>query len=125
MCLFSYLCTVLFLAILFRVPLVHILMSLPVSVLYCILHGFLILSDVRKPKLDWTNEMQIVKKNLRMMLGLAFSFLNMGLIAVLTFLLNVSAGTMTLILTIFYGIIDVLLYCYIRKKDIRLADGFE
>ncbi|MBQ1533666.1 MAG: hypothetical protein IIZ64_02485 [Erysipelotrichaceae bacterium] len=125
MCLFSYLNVALLSMILFRLPPIYVLMSLPVSVLYCILHGFLILSDVRRPKLDWTNEMQIVKKNFRTMFSLAFSLLNMGIVAVLAFLIGVRMIVMTVILTVFYGLIDYLLYRYIRSKDIRLADGFE
>lgn len=125
MCLFSYLCVVLLLVILFRVPLIYVLMSFPVAVLYCILHGFLILSDVRRPKLNWTNELQIVKKNLRTMLSLAFSLLNMGVIAVMAFLIDFNTVTMTLILSLLYGLIDVLLFYYIRNRDFALADGFE
>lgn len=125
MCLFSYLNVALLSMILFRLPPVYVLMSLPVSVLYCILHGFLILSDVRRPKLDWTNEMQIVKKNFRTMFSLAFSLLNMGIVALLAFLFGVRMIAMTVILTVFYGLIDYLLYRYIRSKDISLADGFE
>ena len=125
MCLFSYLNVALLSMILFRLPPVYVLMSLPVSVLYCILHGFLILSDVRRPKLDWTKEMQIVKKNFRTMFSLAFSLLNMGIVALLAFLFGVRMIAMTVILTVFYGLIDYLLYRYIRSKDISLADGFE
>ncbi|MBQ5804474.1 MAG: hypothetical protein IIW22_01710, partial [Erysipelotrichaceae bacterium] len=125
MCLFSYLNVALLSMILFRLPPVYVLMSLPVAVLYCILHGFLILSDVRKPKLDWTNEMQIVKKNFRTMFSLAFSLLNMGIVALLAFLSGVRMIAMTAILTVLYGLIDYLLYRYIRNKDISLADGFE
>jgi len=125
MCLFSYLNVALLSMILFRLPPVYVLMSLPVSVFYCILHGFLILSDVRRPKLDWTNEMQIVKKNFRTMFSLAFSLLNMGIVALLAFLFGVRMIAMTAILTVLYGLIDYLLYRYIRSKDISLADGFE
>ena len=125
MCLFSYLNVVLCSTILFQVPLIYIVLSLPVAVLYSILHGFLILSDVRRPKLEWTNEMQIVKKNLRMMLGMAFSLINMGLVAVLTFVVNVNTVTMTLTLSVLYLVLDLLLYRYIRNKDVSLADGFE
>lgn len=125
MCLLAYLSVVLLLMLLFKVPFRYVAMSVPVSVLYSVLHGFLILSDVRKPKLEWTNEMQIVKKNLRTMLGMAFSLLNMGIVVVLAFLLDVSAVLMTLILSFLYLVLDLLLYRYIRAKDIRLADGFE
>jgi ABC-2 type transport system permease protein len=125
MCLFSYLVVGLMAMILFRLPLRYLLLSLPVAVLYSILHGFLILSDVRKPKLEWTNEMQIVKKNLRMILGMAFSLLNMGLVAVIAFIFQVGLYPMIVLLIALYLITDLLLYRYICRKGIALAEGFE
>ena len=125
MCLFSYLNVILMAVIFFKVPPLYLLISLPVAVLYSIMHGFLILSDVRKPKLEWTNEMQIVKKNLRMFLSMAFSLLNMGLVAVIAFIFRIGLYPMALILSALYLVLDLLLYYYIRKKDIALAEGFE
>jgi len=66
-----------------------------------------------------------VKKNFRTMFSLAFSLLNMGIVALLAFLFGVRMIAMTAILTVLYGLIDYLLYRYIRSKDISLADGFE
>ena len=125
MCLFSYLVVALMSMLLFKVPVIYVLLSAPVAILYSILHSFLILSDVRRPKLEWTNEMQIVKKNLRMFIGMAFSLLNMGLVAVLAFVIGVDAAVMVPVLIVFYLAADALLYLYVRKKDIALADGFE
>lgn len=125
MCLFSYLVVGLMAMILFRLPLRYLLLSLPVAVLYSILHGFLILSDVRKPKLEWTNEMQIVKKNLRMILSMAFSLLNMGLVAAIAFIFQVGLYPMIALLIALYLITDLLLYRYICRKGITLAEGFE
>ncbi len=124
-CLLSYAVVAVMAMILFRVPFIHVLLSIPVAVLYSILHGFLILSDVRRPKLDWTSEIQIVKKNMRMMFTMAYSLLNMGLVAVLAFILNMDLYVMCAILSVLYLALDVLLYRYIERKDIALADGFE
>ncbi len=124
-CLLSYAVVAVMAMILFRVPLIHVLLSIPVAVLYSTLHGFLILSDVRRPKLDWTSEIQIVKKNMRMMFTMAYSLLNMGLVAVLAFILNMDLYVMCAILSVLYLALDVLLYRYIERKDIALADGFE
>ena len=125
LCLFSYLSVAVLGGILFKVPARFFLMSFPVVFFYSILHGFLILSDVRRPKLNWTNEIQITKRNLRTMLGMAFCLLNMGIVAVLAFLLNVDVLVMLVGLSVLYGVADVLLYRYIQKKDIALADNFE
>ena len=125
MCLFSYLVVGLMAMILFRLPLRYLLLSLPVAVLYSILHGFLILSDVRKPKLEWTNEMQIVKKNLRMILSMAFSLIHMGLVALIAFIFQIGLYPMIVLLIALYLITDLLLYRYICRKGIALAEGFE
>lgn len=125
MCLFSYLNVAVLSVLLYKVPVIYAAMSLPVSVLYFILHGFLILSDVRKPKLDWTNEIQIVKKNLRTLVGMVFSLVSMGLAAVMAFVFDMNMYTMALVLSLLYLVLDLLLYRYIRKKDIALAKGFE
>ena len=125
LCLFSYFTVVLVGGFLYKLPMIYLLTSLPVALSYSILHGFLILTDVRKPKLDWTNEMQIVKRNMRMMYSMGFSLINMGLVALLAFVLNLDMPIMMLVLSLFYLLCDYLLYKYIKDKDIRLADGFE
>ncbi|MCR5097008.1 MAG: hypothetical protein K6A70_09815 [Erysipelotrichaceae bacterium] len=125
MCFFAYLGVAITGSILYRLPLIYVLFSLPVALLYSILHGFLILTDVRRPKLDWTNELQIVKKNMRMMLGMVFSLMNMGLVGVLAFVMELSMPMITLVLSIIYLLLDVILYRYIKDKDLKLADGFE
>ena len=123
-CLFSCLIVVGLSTILFRLPINYVLMSLPVLILYCVLHGFLILSDVKKPKLKWTNEAQIVKRNLRTMLGLIFALINMGIIALLAFVLKTSALITMIIMVVLYLTLVILLYIYIKNKDIELAEGF-
>ena len=69
--------------------------------------------------------MQIVKKNLRMLLTMAFSLLNMGLVAVVAFILRIGVYLMVFGLSLLYLVMDLLLYQYICKKDIALAEGFE
>ncbi len=125
LCLFSYFTVILIGLILYRFPMIYLLMSFPVAVSYCVLHGFLILSDVHKPKLDWTSEMQIVKRNMRMIYSMGFSLVNMGLVALLAFLFRLDMFKITIALSLFYLLCDYLLYRYIRDKDIKLAEGFE
>ncbi len=125
MCLFAYVSGTVLLTILFKIPAGYVLLSVPVVFLYCILHGFLILTDVRKPRLDWSSEMQVTKNNLRTVFSMGLAFLNMGLVAVLAFLLELSAPLMAAILSVLYLTAVILLYSHVRKKDIALADGFE
>ena len=60
-----------------------------------------------------------------MMYSMGFSLINMGLVALLAFVLNLDMPIMMLVLSLFYLLCDYLLYKYIKVKDIRLADGFE
>lgn len=124
-CLLSWIITGSLVAILFRMPVRLLLMSFPVFLSYSLLHGFLILFDVRHPKLQWTSEIRIVKNNLRILWGIAYTLLNMGIIGLLGILLELSPLLMTLILTAFYLAISVCLYLFIRKKGVRLAKDFE
>ena len=121
---FCYLVIAIMSYILFKLPIRFILMSIPVMFLYSILHAFLILSDVRKPKLEWINETQVTKRNLRTMLGFLLSLVNMSIVALLVFVLKTNALLTTSILTSLYLIIDIYLYIYIKKKDIVLAENF-
>lgn len=123
-CLFCYVVISMLAHILFKLPINYILMSLPVMFLFSILHGFLILTDLRKPKLDWLNEIHITKRNLRTLFGIVFSFVNMGIVAALSFLLKIDALVIMLIMTNVYVVLVVLLYNYVKNRDIRLADGF-
>ena len=43
----------------------------------------------------------------------------------LAFILNMDLYVMCAILSVLYLALDVLLYRYIERKDIALADGFE
>ena len=124
-CLFSWAVTATLIAVLFRVPIGLILMSFPVYLGFSLLHGSLILIDARHPKLQWTSEIRLVKNNLRTLWGIAYTLLNMGIVALLGVLLNLPPILMTLILTAFYLAIAVCIYLLIRKKDIALSNGFE
>ena len=82
---------------------------------------FLII-DLRKPKIHWLNEYEVVKNNFRIFYVILFTLLNYGLMAVLFF-----AGIRNYIVyfSIFmaaYILLAVVITIYIRKKDIRLAD---
>ena len=60
-----------------------------------------------------------------MFLSMAFSLLNMGLVAVIAFIFQVGLYPMIVLLIALYLITDLLLYRYICRKGIALAEGFE
>ena len=121
----TYLVSMIAAIILFKLPINYVLLSIPIALSYSIAHGFLILSDVRRPKLYWTNEIQVCKNNLRMIVGFVFSLISMALVAILGILLHLDKVLITLILSLLYIFVDLMLYRYIKDKNISLADGFE
>ena len=110
---------------LFKLPIDYVLLSLPIALPYSVAHGFLILSDVRKPKLYWTSEIQVCKNNLRIIFGFVFCLISMAIVAILGILLHLNRILITIILSLLYLFIDIVLYKYIKRKDISLANGFE
>lgn len=125
LCILPYLISGTLLVILFKTPLKFVLLCLPVVIVYSIAHSFIILTDLRKPKIEWTSEIYIVKNNFRTLFTLVFGAINISLVVMLTFVLKVDKWILIVGLLILYCVIDYLLFRYIRKKDIRLADGFE
>lgn len=107
--------------ILLAFPIKYILISLFVVLPYCICHGALIIFDLVKPKLNWLNEMQVVKNNFRFIYSIAFALLNIGLIVVLHFLLHLEKVMLTISLSAIYSFVGIFALYFIYKKDIKLA----
>ncbi len=110
--------------ILFRLPVIHVLYSLPLVLSYCVLHSLLIVIDVRDPKLNWTSEIQVVKNNLRTLVEFAFVLGNGIIVALLAFLVKLPVPLLTLIMSAAYLISIFFLYRYIRNRDILLAGSW-
>ena len=121
---FSCFVSVLLGSFLFRVPIGLLALCTPVILLYCVLHGFLIIFDARNPKLNWTSEIEISKRNMRMFLSLGYAMINMAIVALMTYLFNLNMILIGVILCIVYAIIILISYTYIKKKDIVLSHNF-
>ena len=93
-----------------------------VCIPFAFLHGGILLFDLKNPKLEWNNEMEVVKNNMRTLIPVGVSMGNLILIALAGFLLHMSIPVMTAVFGLTYTALTVLLYLYIRKKDILLAD---
>ncbi len=123
MTLFSALLALIPGVILFKIPLYMCALCLLVLVPFSILHGALIIFDLRAPKLDWSNEMEIVKRNMRMFIPMGICMGNMAAVAFLLFYYGLSPVTGSLILFAVYSLIAVLLWWYIRKRGAELASA--
>ena len=106
---------------LFRVPLRLTALSFLALIPYSFAHGGIILMDAAHPKLHWNNEMQLVKNNFRTLLPVGTGILNVILVAALSFVAELSGYLTALILFVFYLMLSVLLYFFIKKKDLNLA----
>ena len=121
--LFSTLLVLVCAGVLFKVPLSILIECMIIAIPFSVLHGALILFDLRAPKLTWTNELEIAKKNLRVFIPIGIDVGNMIIIALLVFLAKLSPVVTTAILFAVYTLIAVLLWGYIRRKDNALAEA--
>ena len=119
----SSLLMILFGVFLYKVPLSMIALAILILVPYAFLHGALIIFDLKAPKLTWSNDMEIVKRNLRMLIPVGVGLGNIALIAVMVFVLKYTPLTLTLILTAAYSLVAFLLWFFIYKKNFKLADA--
>ena len=125
LCFFTCLVSAVLIIVFVKVPVYHFLAALPVFAMFSILHGFLILLDVRDPKLTWTNEIEVSKRNMRMVFSLVFTFTAMAIVAVLGFLFKANIAVMTIMMSALYMILISAAYRYMKRKDLSLADNFE
>ena len=122
MTLIIYLVVALMMGLLFSFPLSLLLPMAAVCIPFAFLHGGILLFDLKNPKLEWNNEMEVVKNNMRTLIPVGVSMGNLILIALAGFMLHMSIPVMTAVFGLTYTALTVLLYLYIRKKDILLAD---
>ena len=109
------------LVILIGLPLRFVVMALPICLSYFALHGFLILLDAARPKLNWSGELEVCKNNLLMLGSIVFGLLGMALVALCVFVLHMNVILQTVCLTLLYLLLAAAGYFFIKKEDIRLA----
>ena len=119
----SYVVTMALLFFLFKIPVKYIIYSLIVFIPYALCHASLILFDIHKPKLNWTNELQVVKNNFKMFYAVGASLLAIGLTALLCFYFKLEMIMITLILSMVFLLVSIIFLFIIYKKDIKLANN--
>ncbi len=107
--------------LLFQVPLWMAALVMLIMIPYSTAHSAIILFDLRAPKLNWSNEVEIVKRNFRTMIPVGFAMGNIALIAAAFFALKLDFIPLCFILFALYTLLSGLFYLYIRKKDFALA----
>ena len=120
---FGYAAMIVLILVFVRIPFKYIVMSLIAGFLYSYIHGLLFLIiDLKKPKLHWQNEYEVVKNNFRIFYVILFTIINFCIMAVL-YLLRIRVYLLYyFVFVVIYLLMSVGLTLYIRKKDIRLAD---
>ena len=121
--LINYILVIIMGRLLINLPLKFILLSALVIIPFSFVHGALIIVDIRKPKLTWTNEMQVVKNNLRMFYSLVLDFIFMGLLALLGFYFKLDMILIALIMSLVFCFLSIVFIILIYKKDIKLASN--
>ena len=120
-----YLVAIITIYALFRIPYYLILSSLPVFFLYSIVHSMFILFDLSKPKLEWNNEMQVVKNNFRLFFAMIPEFINMALVVFLTFIMKYNMYFIMAVLSVLYIVIIIIFYMYISDRNYKLAKNIK
>ena len=108
------------LVVLFKFPLDQAAIITLLMIPYSLCHGGLILLDLRKPNLNWDNEVQLVKRNFRILISIAVGFFNTAWI-VIALLCDVEAIIIYAIVFVVYTILAGVLFVYIKNKDFELA----
>lgn len=113
---------VVILCLMLQVPVVLIVLACLIFIPYSIIHSLIsIILDLRKPKLHWSNEYQVVKNNMRIFLIMVIALLSMIITLLPLFISTVSVYYVAGILFIFYLIIAIILIYYVFKKDFALS----
>lgn len=110
------------LCILMKVPMMIIILSLIMYVLFAIIHSLIsVYLDLRKPKLTWANEYQVVKNNMRILWISAVALANMLVGLLPLFISSVPVYYIAGVYIIAYAIIVILMISHLFKKDLALS----
>lgn len=84
-----------------------------VAIIFNSLTGIIV--DMKRPKLNWDNEQKAVKQNLNGMINMGISLIAVVFI-VLVVILGLTIVPTFLILLVVYGVLDFILYTYIKNN---------
>lgn len=107
-----------------KMPIEIIIISVMTFIPYSILHSLIgVLIDLRKPKLNWSSEMQLVKQNFRIFFISLFAIINLGLMIIPFFVSEIPFYYIGGIYFFAYTLLAIGLIVYINKKDNQLAQN--
>ena len=108
------------------VPVYLILLIAATSILGILFSSFAgILIDLSFPKLIWDNEQKAVKQNFNVVLNMLVSIVIAGIPVFVTIALHFKLWMTFLILTVGFGILDLLLYNILSTVGVRLFEKIE
>ena len=117
--------------ILFKVPLYYVLcIFIPLLLLVILINYFNILLDLKRPRLNWSEESEAVKQNINSMISIFGTMGVCGVFAFLAYILykyNISINVVLLssIISAFCGIILAFVIYYIYKNSSKLVENIE
>ena len=108
---------------------IHILMLIPAVIIAMLLNVFqsylMILPDLKKPKLEWDTEYEVVKQNMNLIWPMIYGFVMIGIIAVfgvIFTILNIDIRIAVSILIILSAIAIFVLDRYVYKSQDKLFE---
>jgi len=93
------------------------------AILFSNLVGLII--DIFNPKLHWDNEQKAVKQNLNLLFSLVICVAFGGLTIYAVIKLNLNLTQVVVSLVAVYGILDILLYLYLKKIGSKIFSKIE
>ena len=79
-----------------------------------------IIIDIKRPKLTWDNEQKAVKQNLNVLINMVIAIIGGILVIVPIIIINLNPLVSVIILFSVYGLINLIMYSYLKKNSDRL-----
>ena len=102
-------------------------MFVPLLIIVVLLNYINILLDLKKPKLNWSEESAAVKQNMNGMMSILITMAVSALLGIIAFLfykydINVSVISLSLVISVVSGIMLALVICCLYKNSNKLLD---
>ena len=121
MVLFDSVVTILIVSFILKLRVLVIILLFLVMIPFSFFHGAFIYFDLRAPKLYWHNDLEIVKRNFRVMIPIAVHMVFIALVAILTFVAEMEMVPLAVLLTLVFSLLAFLSCLFLYKKADALA----
>ena len=114
--------------IVYKIPVYYVIgVLIPLVIIVVLLNYFNILLDLRKPRLNWSEESTAVKQNLNGLVSMLITIAVCAVFGIIAFLfykydVNINVMILSLVISLVSGIILFLVICWFYKNSDKLLD---